>query len=201
MRGARDVRVGILGFFQSNLVQYIQKAETQWNTTLTRPNRMEAFEAVEFGHSDRCIIAVSIGQSSEFTTVDLDVYGARSYQPNYDVQIYTWCLEGYSETGETTATGRVDALSSRDDIAVVIRAMLLDNPALGQPDAFELIENTLIEEYSTGEATPNSSGRWIAGCVHNFTLRVSEDLIRNAEYYANTFDVDADKLLEDQEEG
>lgn len=200
-RGNRLVRTGILEFFGSNLTSYIAEAERQWNTTVIRPNRMEAFEAVSFNHDDRCIIAVSIGQSSSFTTVDVDGFGGRSYRPEYDVQIYAWCLGGYDANNETTDMGRVEALASRDDMSAIIRAMLLDQPALGQPEAFELIESTLVEEYSLGEATPNISGRFIAGSVHTFTLRVDESLVRKTDIYANAIIVDADKLLEDNEEG
>lgn len=199
MRGARDVRKGVLAFFGKNLRRYIEQAEMEWNDVVVRPNRMEAYEAVSFEHEDACIISISIGQSSSFTTVDIDQTGARMYRPDYDVQVYTWCLAGYDDDGNTIDTARVTALSQRDDIASVIRAMILDNPALGQPEAFELIESTLIEEYSTGEATPNSSGRYIAGVVHNFTLRVDEALIHIPDGYVNKVYVDADKLLEDQE--
>lgn len=200
-RGNKHVRTGILEFFRDNLTAYIDEAERQWGTTVIRPNRMEAFEAVSFQHEDRCIIAVSIGRSSKFTTTDIDAFGGRSYRPDYEIQIYTWCLGGYDATDETTYTGRVEALASRDDISAIIRAMLLDQPALGQPEAFELIEDTLDEEYSLGEATPNVSGRYVAGGVHNFTLRVDESLVRKTNKYANTIIVDADKLLEDHEEG
>lgn len=199
MRGARDVRKGVLAFFGNNLRKYIELAEVQWDDVVIRPNRMEAYEAVSFEHEDKCIVSVSIGQSSSFTTVDIDETGARSYRPDYDIQIYTWCLAGYDENGDTTETARVTALSQRDDIASVIRAMILDNPDLDQPEAFELIENTLSEEYSTGEATPNSSGRYIAGVVHNFTLRVDESLINIPDGYANEISIDTDKLLEDQD--
>lgn len=200
-RGNKHVRTGILAFFRDNLTAYLDEAESQWGTKVIRPNRMEAFEAVSFNHEDKCIIAVSIGSSRSFTTTDVDEFGGRSYRPDYDVQIYTWCLGGYDENDDATYTGRVEALASRDDISAIIRAMLLDQPALGQPDAFELIESSLEEEYSLGEATPNASGRYIAGSVHNFTLRVDESLVRKTNEYANTIIVDADKLLEDHEEG
>lgn len=187
MRGPEQVRNDIAAYLGQAVPLMVDKARTQWGMDIpTEPAFYFPYEPTGIDHNKPPIVAVSISSGGDFTTVDIDDWGAMEYRVTYNVSIFMWCATPLGENGEVPEDSREQSLRLRDQLATCIRAVLLQKPSLGHPDRYQTVEGSLREEYSEATPTGNASGRFISGSVHNITVKVDEKLDNTGDRIVKT---------------
>lgn len=179
MRGSSPIRKDIIATLQQKVPQMTALFNQTYGTTIPVPGRYEEYEALKLHHAEGPLISVSVGRASGFNIVDIGGWGETEHRPQYKINIYTHCFTPAEDDGTVPDRARYAALQLRDDLAAIIRAVILDNPALNDVDKYEYMQKSLEEEYSDSQAVPNASGRHVAAVIHSFTLTVDESLDRS----------------------
>lgn len=176
MRGAHPLRENLKLFLEAKVPTMVTRAGELWGVQLVQPKRYESYEPTGLRHGDGPLIAVGVERASNFVTVDMDQWGANEFRVTYSCSVYTWCFTEEDEDGEVPLDARTETLRLRDDLATVVRAVILGNLNFGHEELYQLDERSLTEMYSEGSAVPNASGRWVAGVVHTFDVKSDESL-------------------------
>lgn len=178
MQGPLPLRKSLIRVLKSELPKTIDMYNSQYGTSIPYPGEYQEYEAVQMAHGSKILISVTVSNTRDLTTVDMDDWAAMQYLPKYSVVVYAWCFTELDEKGEVPVDARVKTLEMRDNLAVILRATILNNPALDDAERYSIIESTLDEEFSDSSPVPNASGRHIAGVQHSFTVEVEEQLDR-----------------------
>lgn len=191
-RGATTVRNAVQGYIDTALPDTLTLARSQWGLdeyTLPAPAVLHKYERGKV--SEYPCIEISVSDATDFVVRGLSDIAEEQYESRYTVLMVTFVRTPQMEDGSWGDPEYDTCLQLRDDMAAVVRAILLGNLALGQPDAMTINASTLHEQYSDA-VKPNDSGRYVAAVSHQFTLQVDESLVRDPLGTADTIDVTPD---------
>lgn len=186
MQGPVPVRESIVRVLRSEIPKTIDKYNSQYGSGVRYPEFYEEYEVEGVRHGSGAVLSVSVSNARNLATVDTDDWAAMQYLARYLVTVYGWITTEAEEDGSVPVDARVRTLRERDMLAVCIRATILNNPALDDPERYALIENTLEEDYSDASPTPNASGRYLSGVTHTFVIEVEEQLDRTGTTYLDS---------------
>lgn len=181
MRGATLVREAVRDYLQTAVPEARAVALQQWQmdaATLPSVRKFVAYEIDGIANDQAPIISINVGRASNFRIRDFDAAMAEEYEIRYAVRVYMWVETPDGPDGGVPPNAKEITLSTRDDMAGVVRAALLTRVSLGQPDAMQLIVNTLTEDYSDAVSTGTPEGRFIAAAFFSFDLDFTENLYR-----------------------
>lgn len=174
MRGATFVRAQIASYMEQQLPGQIALYREVYGLDeyqLPVPVKYDAYEPYALDRFP--LMGVVIDNASSFALSEQHPHGMRFYRPNYSVQLFTW-VRTPTDSTEKNYTPEYDQTARlRDDMAAVVRAVLLHTASFGNEKLF-WNESSLQERYS--DTTAVKGDRFVAGVTHSFTVKVDEAL-------------------------
>ena len=188
MRGPKTLRDGIVAYLSVEVPKQIVVARSQWGLnaqTLPTPTKYDHYEP--YALDEYPAMGVTVTTARDFRLNDMDAYAQREYRARYSVRLFTWVRSPLDTDDVPFEPSYDETVRLRDDMAVVVRSVLLATSSLG---SIYLMwdESSLSEEYS--EATAVKGNRFIAGVAHSFDVQVDESL------YLPPIGIDNETLIE-----
>lgn len=181
MRGPKLLRQTLADHLTARMPTVIADALAEWGATgvevpvMVTPYDREALDRTP-------MMIVNVTRAASFRRVDVTATGDPAYRARYTVRLYSW----------VKALEQDETLRIRDDYAVIVRALLLSQPSLGDPEHLLLDEGSLVEEYP--DAVAVKGDRWVAGAVHSFDVQVDEEISSAPIGSASSILTDADAV-------
>jgi len=190
MEGAWQAKSLVTEYLNSDLPTRIVDYRTLWSKdtkTLPLPSFIVQYEPLALDHWPS-IITIATG-TSNIVREDYTTGGDPIYRVTYALRTYVWV--------KSILPDRVTEM--RDNLTAVVRAALLDHPALRDVPRWEhcdpvVEEDSMTEEFS--DLTLLKGDRYLAGAYVGYNLTVSETIGREplTSTLAYIFSVDVEQI-------
>lgn len=190
MEGPWQAKTLVTEYLNADLPTRIQDYQTLWgkdDETLPLPGFIVQYEPLALDHWPS-VITFQTG-TTNIVREDYADGGDPIYRVTYAMRTYIWIK---AELPDKTT-------EMRDNLTTVVRAALLDHPALKDVPRFEhcdpkIEEDTMTEEFS--DLTLLKGDRYLAGAYIAYNLTVSETIGREplTETLAYMFSVDVEQI-------
>jgi hypothetical protein len=192
MRGVTGVRQIVADYLSSQFPVMVDLARSQWELDeyhLPYPVKYNAYDPLTADVYP--IVGSLVSRSTNFSRTDYDDAAAEEYRVRYATRVFMWARTPQFADGTWETPTYESALRVRDDLAVVLRATLLNSLSLGSGDGKAMLnEGSMAEEFFDAIKSSSESQRWMAGVTISFDLDVYESLSRTPVGTANTIEVD-----------
>lgn len=195
MRGVTGVRGIIADYLSVAMPQTLVVARQDWllnQYQLPDPVRYDSYDPLTA--SEYPVIGSLVVRSSNFVRRDYDSNMAEEYDVRYATRVFMWARTPQLSDGTFESPPYEATLRVRDDLALALRATLLNSLSMGGNEHVCLQEGSMSEEYFDAIRSSSDNNRWMAGVTFAFDLDVTESLSRLPLGTADTITVEEETL-------
>jgi hypothetical protein len=189
MRGPERLREIVSVYLENEYPRLLAIARDQFDRQYHQLPDPAAYGLYEPYASARFpVVGMYVVSDRNHIRVDYSPLMEEQYEVIYATRIFvsvkTPDLEGVYEAPEYDW-----AVRCRDEMVAVLKACLLGQPSLGEPNECEIQEETLTTDYQVPVQAKTQSNRWIAAGVISVDIKLVESLYRVKIGDANTINV------------